>query len=162
MFFCQKNVPSYIFSPHWLYGNTVPFFSWHPSWCLLFLCIPSPPVVTDRGCSDTLGQNRFALGGGRNTHSNANWKLFFFGEAWLCFHGVGRESGECVWLKSRAHRCRSDGMCPSWSSAAPCLGAKYTEYFSCNVPGFKFLSEMNLKESFLGGLSCSFLRWLCF
>lgn len=47
---------------HWLYGNTVPFFSWRPSWCLPFLRIPSPPFVTDRGCSDALGQNWFALG----------------------------------------------------------------------------------------------------
>lgn len=48
---------------HWLYGNTVPFFCWRPSWCLPFLwCIPSPPFVTERGCPDSLAQNWFALG----------------------------------------------------------------------------------------------------
>lgn len=48
---------------HWLYWNTVPFFSWRPSWCLPFLwCIPSPPFLMERGCPDTLAQNWFTLG----------------------------------------------------------------------------------------------------
>lgn len=74
--FCQKNVPSYIFFFHWLYGNTVPFFSWHPSWCLPFLwCIPSPPFIMKRGCPDALAQNWFALG--KKNHTFLQIKSLF-------------------------------------------------------------------------------------
>lgn len=59
----RKMFPAIYFFSHWLYGNTVPFFSWHPSWCLPFLwCIPSPPFIMKRGCPDALAQNWFALG----------------------------------------------------------------------------------------------------
>lgn len=121
----------FFFFFHWLYGNTVPFFSWRPSWCLPFLRIPSPPFVTDRGCSDALGQNWFALGKEKNNNTLlCKLKICFpWRGLFSCIFTDGRVRSECVQLKTRACRCHPGGTCPSagrggrapgpWLPAAP-------------------------------------------
>jgi len=116
--------------PHWLYGNTVPFFSGRSSWCLPFLHIPSPPSIAGGGCLDALGQNWFVSGKQKNRNTLLcklevccpwrSWTLFSCG----CLGG--RVS---AW--SRARGCHRGETGP-WLPAAPCPCRRggYSEYFS--------------------------------
>lgn len=116
----------FFFPPHWLYGNTVPFFSWRPSWCLSFAyqVLPSSLIGAAQTLLVKTGLHTLLC----KLKVCFPWRgLVLFSRSFL----EGRVGSECVQPKPRACRCHPGGTCPSahqggwtpgpWLPAAPCL-----------------------------------------